>query len=602
MKWMKRLLLLVLVLGASAAIGSLLLVAQQGGGTSLDSMSKDSNQWVMPLGDYSGTRHSKLNQITAQNVSRLQVAWTMSLGTLRGQEGQPLVIGNMMYLQSAYPNYVYAIDLNQFWRIAWKFAPEIDKLAPSVACCDVVNRGVAYADGKIITNALDAKVYALDAKTGKVLWMAQNGDPKLGQTMTGAPLVVKDKVLVGISGGEYGVRGHVTAYDLNTGKQVWRAYSAGTDQDILFDPAKTMDGATQQPVGQNSSMKTWTGDEWKLGGGTTWGWYSYDPQLNLLYYGSGNPGSWNPDQRPGDNKWAMTIFARNPDTGMAAWAYQMTPHDAWDYDGINEMVLTDSQVGGQTVPTLTHFDRNGFAYLVDRRNGKLLKASKFDPSVNWAKEIDMKTGRPVVDPAKMTRADVNVKEICPAAMGAKNMQPVSYDPRTKLFYAATNHICMDYQAFTVKYKGGFPYVGALVNMYPADHGDVRGRVIAFDSTTGETKWANNEPFQAYSGPLSTEGNVVFHGTLDGWFKALDQNTGKVLYQFHTPSGIIGNPITYMNGGKQYVAVLSGVGGWAAIGIAEGLTKGTDGLGAVGLTRSLSDYTNLGGNLFVFALP
>jgi PQQ-dependent dehydrogenase (methanol/ethanol family) len=602
MKSMKRLLLLVLVLAASVAIGSLLLVAQQAGGTSLDSMSKDSNQWVMPLGDYSGTRHSKLNQITAQNVSKLQVAWTMSLGTLRGQEGQPLVIGNMMYLQSAYPNYVYAIDLNQFWRIAWKFAPEIDKLAPSVACCDVVNRGVAYADGKIITNALDAKVYALDAKTGKVLWTAVNGDPKLGQTMTGAPLVVKDKVLVGISGGEYGVRGYITAYDLNTGKQVWRAYSAGTDQDILFDPAKTVDGATQQPVGPNSSIKTWTGDEWKLGGGTTWGWYSYDPQLNLIYYGSGNPGSWNPDQRPGDNKWSMTIFARNPDTGMAAWAYQMTPHDAWDYDGINEMVLTDSQVGGQTVPTLTHFDRNGFAYLVDRRSGKLLKASKFDPSVNWAKEIDMKTSRPVVDPAKMTRADVNVKEICPAAMGAKNMQPVSYDPRTKLFYAATNHICMDYQAFTVKYKGGFPYVGALVNMYPADHGDVRGRVIAFDSVTGETKWANNEPFQAYSGPLTTDGNVVFHGTLDGWFKALDQNTGKVLYQFHTPSGIIGNPMTYMNGGKQYVAVLSGVGGWAAIGIAEGLTKGTDGLGAVGLTRSLSDYTNLGGNLFVFALP
>jgi len=601
MNWMKRLLLLVLVLGASVAIGSLLLVAQQAGG-SLDSMSQDSNQWVMPLGNYSGTRHSKLNQITNQNVSRLQVAWTMSLGTLRGQEGQPLVIGNMMYLQSAYPNYVYAIDLNQFWRIAWKFAPEIDKLAPSVACCDVVNRGVAYADGKIITNALDAKVYALDAKTGKVLWTAQNGDPKLGQTMTGAPLVVKDKVLVGISGGEYGVRGYITAYDLNTGMQVWRAYSAGTDQDILFDPAKTMDGATQEPVGQNSSIKTWTGDEWKLGGGTTWGWYSYDPQLNLVYYGSGNPGSWNPDQRPGDNRWSMTIFARNPDTGMAAWAYQMTPHDAWDYDGINEMVLTDSQVGGQTVPTLTHFDRNGFAYLVDRRNGKLLKASKFDPSVNWAKEIDMKTGRPVVDPAKMTKADVNVKEICPAAMGAKNMQPVSYDPRTKLFYAATNHICMDYQAFTVKYKGGFPYVGALVNMYPADHGDVRGRVIAFDSVTGQTKWANNEPFQAYSGPLTTDGNVVFHGTLDGWFKALDQNTGKVLYQFHTPSGIIGNPMTYMNGGKQYVAVLSGVGGWAAIGIAEGLTKGTDGLGAVGLTRSLSDYTNLGGNLFVFALP
>ena len=601
MNWMIRLLLLAIVVCASVAIVPSLVVAQQSGG-SLDTMSQDSNQWVMPLGNYSGTRHSKLNQINAQNVSKLQVAWTMSLGTLRGQEGQPLVVGNMMYLESSYPNYVYAIDLNSYWRIAWKFAPEQDKLAPSVACCDVVNRGIAYADGKIIANALDTKVYALDAKTGKVLWTAQNGDPKLGQTVTSAPLVVKDKVLVGISGGEFGVRGYLTAYDLNTGKQVWRAHSVGPDQDILFDPAKTVDGATQQVVGKDSSLKSWANDEWKLGGGTTWGWYSYDPQLNLIYYGSGNPGTWNPDQRPGDNKWAMTIFARNPDTGVAAWAYQMTPHDAWDYDGINEMVLTDSQIGGSTVPTLTHFDRNGFAYLLDRRNGKLLKASKFDPTVNWAKEIDMKTGRPVVDPAKMTRADVNVKEICPAAMGAKNMQPVSYDPRTKLFYAATNHICMDYQAFTVKYKGGFPYVGALVNMFPADHGDVRGRVIAFDSTTGQTKWALNEPFQAYSGPLSTEGNIVFYGTLDGWLKAIDQNTGKLLYQFHTPSGIIGNPITYMNGGKQYVAVLSGVGGWAAIGIAEGLTKGTDGLGAVGLTRSLADYTNLGGNLFVFALP
>jgi len=603
MSRMRRLWLWVLAISAPVALVAIvspLVIGQQAAGP-LATISQDANQWVMPLGDYSATRHSKLNQINVQNVSKMQVAWTMSLGTLRGQEGQPLVIGNMMYLVSSYPNYVYAIDLNSYWRIAWKFAPDQDKLAPSVACCDVVNRGVAYSDGKIFATTLDAHLYALDAKTGKVLWSAQNGDPKLGQTMTSAPLVIKDKVTVGISGGEFGVRGYLTSYDINTGKQVWRAHSVGSDQEILFDPAKTIDGATQQPVGKDSSLKSWTNDEWKLGGGTTWGWQSYDPQLNLLYYGSGNPGTWNPDQRPGDNKWAMTIFARNPDTGVAAWAYQMTPHDAWDYDGVNEMILADSQVGGATVPTLTHFDRNGFAYLLDRRNGKLLKATKFDPTVNWAKEIDMKTGRPVVDPTKMTKADVNVKGICPAAMGAKNMQPVSYDPRTKLFYAGTNHICMDYQAFTVRYKSGFPYVGAIVNMFPAEQ-NIRGRVIAFDSVTGQTKWANNEPWQAYSGPLTTEGNLVFHGTLDGWFKALDQDTGKLLYQFHAPSGIIGNPITYMLNGKQYVAVLSGVGGWAAIGLAEGLTKGSEGLGAVGLTSSLNDYTNLGGTLLVFALP
>jgi lanthanide-dependent methanol dehydrogenase len=567
----------------------------------LETEAQDANQWVLPLGSYSAIRHSKLNQINPDNVWKLKVSWMMSTGTLRGQEGQPLVVGDMMYFESSFPNFVYAVNLDDIGRIVWKFAPEQDKFAPSVACCDVVNRGVAYNDGKIFVATLDTHLYALDAKTGKVLWTAKNGDPEIGQTMTSAPLVVHDKVIVGIAGGEYGVRGYITAYDVNTGKLAWRAYSNGSDQDMLFDANKTIDGATQSPVGKDSSLKTWKGDQWKLGGGTTWGWYTYDPQLNLVYYGSGNPGTWNPSERPGDNKWSTTLFARNPDTGVAAWAYQMTPHDAWDYDGINESVLTDSVVDGNTIPTLTHFDRNGFAYVLDRRNGKLLRANKFDPSVNWAKEIDLKTGRPVLNPDKMTKEDVNVKEICPAAQGAKNHQPASYDPATKLFYVATNHICMDYQAFSVKYKGGFPYVGALLSMYPADHGDVRGRLIAFNQVTGETKWSINDMFQDYSGPLTTDSGVLFYGTLGGWFKAVDVASGKVLYQFHTPSGIIGNPITYMHKGKQYVAVLTGVGGWAAIGLAEGLTKGTEGLGAVGLTTSLTDWTNLGGTLVVFSL-
>ena len=570
-------------------------------GAGLETDSQDPNQWILPLGSYSAIRHSKLNQITPANVSKLKVAWMMSTGTLRGQEGQPLVVGDMMYFESSYPNYVYAVNLDDIGHIVWKFSPEQDKFAPSVACCDLVNRGVAYADGKLFVAALDTKLYALDAKTGQVLWTAKNGDPQIGQTMTNAPLVVKDKVIVGIAGGEYGVRGHLSAYDVNTGKLAWRAFSVGSDQDALLDPAKTIDGATQSPVGKDSSLKTWQGDQWKLGGGTTWGWYTYDPQLNLVYYGTGNPGTWNPTERPGDNKWSTSLFARNPDTGVAAWVYQMTPHDAWDYDGINESVLTDSVVDGQTVKTMTHFDRNGFAYVLDRTNGKLLRANKFDPSVNWASKIDLKSGRPVLNPDKMTKADVNVKEICPAAQGAKNHQPASYDPATKLFYVATNHICMDYQAFSVKYKGGFPYVGALLSMYPADHGNVRGRLIAFDQVSGETKWSINDMFQDYSGPLTTDAGVLFYGTLGGWFKAVDQASGKILYQFHTPSGIIGNPITYMHKGKQYVAVLTGVGGWAAIGLAEGLTKSSEGLGAVGLTASLNDWTNLGGTLVVFSL-
>jgi lanthanide-dependent methanol dehydrogenase len=593
----KRLSCLTIALATCSALAPMIVVANE----PLRKGSDDPNQWVIPLGNYEGIRHSKLAQITAKNAAKLKVAWTMSTGTLRGQEGQPLVVGDMMYFESSYPNFVYAINLDDVGKIVWKFAPEQDKFSPSVACCDLVNKGVAYADGKILVSTLDTHVYALDAKTGKVLWSAKNGDPQLGQTMTIAPLVVHDKVIVGISGGEYGVRGHLSAYDLNTGKLAWRANSVGPDQDILFDPAKTIDGATQKPVGKDSSLKTWSQDGWKLGGGTTWGWYTYDPQLNLVYYGSGNPGTWNPTQRPGDNKWSTTLFARNPDTGMAAWAYQMTPHDAWDYDGINESVLTDSVIDGQTIPTMTHFDRNGFAYVLDRRNGKLLRANKFDPSTNWAEKIDLQTGKPQVNPAKMTKEDVNVKDICPAAQGAKNHQPASYDPKSKLFYLGTNHICMDYQAFSVKYRGGFPYVGATLSMFPADHGDVRGRLIAFDQVTGATKWAVNDKFQVYSGPLTTDGGVLFYGTLDGWFKAADQATGRTLYQFHTPSGIISNPITYTHKGKQYVAVLTGVGGWAAIGLAEGLTKGSEGLGGVGLTASLPDYTNLGGTLVVFSL-
>jgi len=565
----------------------------------LEAASNDANQWVMPGGNYSLTRNSKLDHITVANAKDLHVAWTMSTGALRGHEGQPLVVGDMMYFESAYPNYVYAVNLNDIGKMVWKFEPPRNPNAPPVACCDVVNRGVSYSDGKIIASALDGHIYALSAKDGKVLWSANNADPLKGQTVTAAPIVVKDKVLIGVSGGEFGVLGYLSAFDLNTGKLVWRAYSAGPDEGMLFDPEKTINANLQKAVGRDSSIESWQGDQWKLGGGTTWGWYSYDPKLDLVYYGTGNPGSWNPTQRPGDNKWSMSIIARHPDTGVAAWVFQMTPHDGWDYDGVNENVLFDASVSNRTVPALAHFDRNGYAYLLDRANGKLLAVHKFDPTVNWATAIDPTTGKPTVDPAMMTKAGVNVKHICPAAQGDKDEQPSSYDPATHLFYVPTNHICMDYQAFDVKYKGGFPYVGAVLNMYAASP-DVRGRFIAFDPMTGDTKWAIEDRFQDWGGALTTAGGVAFYGTLDGWFRAIDMSNGKVLYQMHCPSGIIGNPITYMHDGKQYVAVLTGVGGWAAIGLAQGLTKSSEGLGAVGLTATLSDYTNLGGTLMVFS--
>jgi PQQ-dependent dehydrogenase (methanol/ethanol family) len=592
----------------TTCIGAALAASSASGNEQLQKMSQNPKDWVMPTGNYANTRYSELKQITADNVGKLQAAWTFSTGVLRGHEGGPLIIGDVMYVHGPFPNPVFALDLNNDGKILWKYEPRQDPNVIPVMCCDTVNRGLSYADGKLFLNQADATLVALDAKTGKVVWQATNGDPKKGETGTSAPMVVKDKVLVGISGGEFGVPCHVTAYNLSDGKLVWRAFSSGPDSQIMVDPQKTTE--LGKPVGADSSLKTWQGDQWKIGGGCTWGWISYDPQLNLIYYGSGNPSTWNPKQRPGDNKWSMTIFARDPDTGMAKWVYQMTPHDEWDYDGVNEMILADVDVGGTTHKALVHFDRNGFGYTLDRTNGALLVAEKYDPKVNWATKVDMdknsKTyGRPLVVSqfsTEQTGEDKNTKGVCPAALGTKDEQPAAYSPDTKLFYVPTNHVCMDYEPFKVSYVAGQPYVGATLSMYPPPGEKNMGNFIAWDAGKGKIVWSVPEQFSVWSGALATAGGVVFYGTLEGYLKAVDAKTGKELYKFKTPSGIIGNVTTYEHRGKQYVAILSGVGGWAGIGLAAGLTDPQAGLGAVGGYAGLRDYTSLGGQLTVFALP
>uniref|UniRef100_UPI003F99E308 methanol/ethanol family PQQ-dependent dehydrogenase n=1 Tax=Rhodoblastus sp. TaxID=1962975 RepID=UPI003F99E308 len=564
--------------------------------------------WAMPGLNNSATRYSPLKQINAGNVGKLQVAWTFSTGVLRGHEGAPLVIGSMMYVHTPFPNNVFALDLDHDAKIVWRYEPKQDPNVIPVMCCDTVNRGLAYADGMVFLHQADTTVVALDGKTGAVVWKTVNGDPKKGETNTATVLPVKDKLLVGISGGEFGVHCHVTAYDLHTGKLIWRAYSEGPDDQILFDPEKTT--SLGKPVGADSSLKTWKGDQWKTGGGCTWGWYSYDPKLNLVYYGSGNPSTWNPKQRPGDNKWSMTVFARNPDTGEAKWVYQMTPHDQWDYDGINEMPLVDQKIDGKMRKLLVHFDRNGFGYTLDRTDGELLVAQKYDPAVNWASKVDMDKnsptyGRPLVVAKYSTEdngEDVNSKGICPAALGSKDEQPSAFSPKTGLFYVPTNHVCMDYEPFRVSYTPGQPYVGATLSMYPPAGDANMGNFIAWDATKGKIVWSDPEQFSVWSGALATAGNVVFYGTLEGYLKAVDAKTGKLLWKFKTPSGIIGNVMTYEHKGKQYVAILSGVGGWAGIGLAAGLTDPHAGLGAVGGYAALSNYTSLGGSLTVFALP
>jgi PQQ-dependent dehydrogenase (methanol/ethanol family) len=573
----------------------------------LDSKMSDSSNWASQAGDYANHRYSELKQVNASNVSKLQVAWTMSTGVLRGHEGSPLVIGDTMFLHTPFPNNVYAINLkDQTYK--WKYEPKQDADVVPVMCCDTVNRGLAYGDGKIFLQQADTTLVALDAKTGKVVWTVKNGNPKIGETNTNAPHVFKDKVVTGISGGEFGVRGRLVAYDIKTGKQVWKGYSTGPDAEMLIDPAKTTTWTNGKvaAVGKDSSLKSWQGEQWKLGGGTTWGWYAYDPKLNLVYYGSGNPSTWNPAQRPGDNKWSMTIWARDLDTGVAKWVYQMTPHDEWDFDGVNEMVLLDINKGGKSVPALTHLDRNGFGYTLNRVTGELLVAEKFDPQVNWATKVDLKTGRPVVDKKfspGTTGPDVNVKDICPAALGSKDEQPSSYDPKSGLVFVPTNHVCMTYEPFQVEYTAGQPYVGATLTMFPTpnSHGGM-GNFIAWDPAEGKIAWSKPERFSVWSGALTTAGDVVFYGTLEGYLKAVSTKDGKELWKFKTPSGIIGNVFSYSYGGKQYVGVYSGIGGWAGIGMAAGLSESTAGLGAVGGYKDLAKYTTLGGSLFVFTLP
>ncbi len=591
------------------------------------------NYWASQLGNYAGQRYSSLDQINTNNVKDLQVAWSFSTGVLRGHEGGPIVVGDVMYIHTPFPNKVFALDLNNPGRVIWKYESVQDPTVIPVMCCDTVNRGVAVADNKVFLAQADNTLVALDAKTGKELWKVKNGDHTKGETLTAAPLVVKDKVFVGISGGEFGVRGHLTAYDTNSGKMVWRAYSTGPDADVKIDPQKTT--MMGKPIGQKDlGVSTWPGDEWKRGGGTTWGWYTYDPALNLIYYGTGNPGTWNPTQRAvdkdrakSDNKWSMTIFARDPETGEAKWVYQKTPFDEWDFDGVNENILADIPMNGQTRKVLVNFDRNGFAYTLDRATGELLVAQKYDPTVNWATDVDMKTGRPNVVDKFSTFAngeDKNTSAVCPAALGTKDQQPASFSPDTGLFYVPTNHICMDYEPFSVSYTAGQAYVGSTVSMYPTpnSHGGM-GNFIAWDAANGKIVWSRPERFAVWSGALSTKGGVGYYGTLEGYIVAVDLKDGKELWRFKTPSGIIGNINTYTHNGKQYVAVLSGVGGWAGIGLAAGLTQetganqwhqavhpgraegtgvATAGLGAVGAHQSLGEYTQLGGVLTVFHVP
>lgn len=580
---------LALPLSLAFAVGTAALADQPG-------------EWPMAAKDFAGWRYSPLDQIDTSNVGQLRVAWTFSLGVLRGQEAAPIVAADTMFVVSPYPNILYALDLTRSGApLKWKHEPKPLAAAQGVACCDVVNRGAAYADGRVFYNTLDGQTIAVDAKSGKELWRTQLGNINLGETMTMAPLVVDGKVLVGNSGGEFGVRGWIAALDAGDGEELWRAYSTGPDAEVLI--GERFKPFYPQDQGRDLGVESWPPEAWRIGGGTVWGWLTYDPQADLVYHGTGNPGPWNPEQRPGDNKWTAGVFARDPDSGEAVWFYQWSPHDLHDYDGVNENVLLDLEWQGEQRRTLVHPERNGYVYLMDRLTGEVLYARPF-AHITTSTGVDLESGRLIYNPEKAEHLGRVTREICPASPGAKDWQPSAYSPQTGLLYIPHNNLCQDAEPASVSYIAGTPYLGMEVRMYPGPGGH-RGELTAWDVAAGREVWTVEESFPVWSGVAVTAGGLAFYGTMDGWFKAVDAGTGEALWQFKVGSGIVGQPTVFLGpDGRQYVAVLSGVGGWAGAIVAGGL-DGRDATAALGFVNAMQDlpqHSGRGSTLYVFSLP
>ena len=561
----------------------------------------EDGQWPMAAKNYQNTRFSGLDEINASNVGGLKPAWTFSTGIDKGQEAAPIVVGDTMYVVTPFPNYLYALDLKNNGAAKWKYDPKPALASQGVACCDVVNRGAAFDSGKVFITTLDGYVAAIDAATGQEAWKTKLGDINMGESITMSPLVVKGKVLVGNSGGEFGVRGWLAAVDEATGKLAWKAFNTGPDADVLI-------GAAFKPFydsekGTDLGVSTWPPEQWKLGGSTVWGWVSYDPEADLIYYGTSNPGVWNHELRPGDNKWSAGVFARKPDTGEAVWFYGMNPHDLYDHDEVNENVVVDLTIDGQPRKTILHPARNGYMYVMDRNTGEVLSATPYVYNTA-SKGVDLKTGRLIPDADKEPKTGKVIREICPASPGAKDWQPSAWSPVTGLLYLPHQNLCMDYEGIEANYIAGTPYVGANVKFYAGPGGN-RGLFTAWDPVKKAPAWQIKENFPVWSGTLVTAGNVAFYGTMEGWFKAVDARTGQLLWQFKTGSGIIGQPVTYRGpDGKQYVAILSGIGGWPGA-IVSGDLDTDDDTAAGGWGSALKDLpevTTKGGTLYVFALP
>jgi PQQ-dependent dehydrogenase (methanol/ethanol family) len=555
---------------AASGLSAVLLLAPA------SAQAQSGNEWPMYGGDYANTRYSSLTQINTGNVNKLRVAWMRSLGSLESQEATPIVVGGTMYVStSTGPRYVFAFNAKD-GTMKWKYEPELPNDYAATVCCGLDSRGVAYANGKVFVTRLDAKMVALDANTGKELWSVTVVDYKTGHAITSPPVVYKDLVVTGYAGGEYGVRGAVQAYNQNTGALVWKTYTIP---------------ATGEP-----GNDTWKDDSWKTGGGSTWYVGSYDPALNLVYWGTSNAGPWGGHTRSTDNSQygqytnlhTASQLAFNGDTGKLVWSYQMTPADVWDYDAVNEAVLVDLNIGGQKTPALMKADRNGFFYVLNRQDGKLLSAKPF-VEVNWAKSIDQATGRPIEDPEKRPQLNRWARNVCPNLFGGKNWQPMSYSQQTGLVYIPTFNLCMDIAGKNEAYNPGKFYLASEFDLDKAGSGGFLSELKAWDPIKQTAVWGIKEDLPFLSGVMSTAGGLVFYGNQRGELKAVDAKTGKVLWTTNVGTGILQSPTTYVIDGRQYLAVVAG------------RIKGPPSfLGKIG--QKVIDASPEGGLVVVFELP
>ncbi len=533
-----------------------------------------------------GQRYSPLNALNSENVTQLRPVWAMSLGgeKQRGQQAQPMIKDGVMYVTGSYSR-VFAVDAKTGKKL-WQYDARLpDGIMP---CCDVINRGVALYDNLVIFGTLDAKLVALDKDTGKVVWKQTVEDYKAGYSITAAPLVINGKVITGVSGGEFGVVGKIEAYDAKTGTMLWSRPTVEGHMGYVYKDGK----AVENGITGGEAGKTWPGDLWKTGGAATWLGGYYDPETNQLLFGAGNPAPWNSHLRPGDNLYSSSRLALNPDDGTIKWHFQTTPHDGWDFDGVNELISFNYDENGKTVKAAATADRNGFFYVLDRTNGKFIRGFPFVDKITWAKGLD-KDGRPIYNddnrPGAPGADGAQGKStfVAPSFLGGKNWMPMAYSQDTGLFYVPSNEWGMDIWNEGTAYKKGAAYLGAGFTIKPLNEEYV-GVLRAIDPKSGKEVWRYKNYAPLWGGVLATKGNLVFTGNPEGYLMAFDAKSGKKLYEFQTGSGVIGSPITWEMDGEQYVSVMSGWGGAVPLWGGE-------------VAKRIKDF-NQGGMLWTFKLP